>query len=116
MGIKAPLVDAGLNKADIRALSKEMKLATWNKPSMACLATRIPYHTMITEKSLNMVEQAENILVDLGFTTCRVRMHGTVARIEVDPGDVERIMGQRNQSAVIAKLKAIGFSHIPVDL
>jgi uncharacterized protein len=116
MGIKAPLVDAGLTKDDIRALSKEMNLATWNKPSMACLATRIPYGTPITKKALNIVEQAEYIILDLGFTACRVRLHGTTARIEVDSGEIEKMLDPGNRSAIIEKLKEIGFSHISVDL
>jgi len=75
MGIVAPLVDAGMRKNDIRALSNQMNLKTWNKPSMACLATRIPYGKPLTEKALKMVEHAENIIFDRGFSTCRVRVH-----------------------------------------
>ena len=116
MGIKAPLVAAGLTKDDIRALSKEMNLATWNKPSMACLATRIPYGTPITKKALNMVEQAETIILNLGFAACRVRLHGTVARIEVESGEIEKMLDPGNRSAIVEKLRAIGFSHISVDL
>jgi len=116
MGIKAPLVDAGLTKDNIRALSKKMNLATWNKPSMACLATRIPYGTPITKKALNMVEQAEYIILNLGFTACRVRLHGTVARIEVDSGEIEKMLDPGNRSAIIEKLRKIGFFHISVDL
>jgi len=116
MEIKAPLVDAGLTKDDIRTLSMEMNLATWNKPSMACLATRIPYGTPITKKALNMVEQAEYIILDLGFTACRVRLHGTTARIEIDSGEIEKMLDPGRRSAIIEKLKEIGFSHISVDL
>ena len=116
MGIKAPLVDAGLTKGDIRALSKEMNLATWNKPPMACLATRIPYGTPITEKALNMVEQAETIILNLGFAACRVRLHGSVARIEVESGEIEKMLDPGKRSAIAEKLKTIGFSHISVDL
>jgi len=97
MGIKAPLVDAGLNKDDIRALSKQMNLKTWNKPPMACLATRIPYGTPITEKALNMVD-------------------GNVARIEVDPVEIERVLEKGNRSAIIGKLREIGFFYVALDM
>ena len=116
MGIKAPMVDAKLTKSDIRRLSKEMNLVTWDKPPMACLASRIPYGTRITEKDLKMVEQAEQVLFGLGFVACRVRMHGKVARIEVETGDIDRLMVQKTRSVVIEKLRKIGFSHVAVDL
>jgi len=116
MEIKAPLVDAGLNKDDIRALSKQMNLKTWNKPPMACLATRIPYGTPITEKALNMVDQAELAILKLGFTTCRVRMHGNVARIEVDPVEIESVLEKGNRSAIIGKLREIGFFYVALDM
>jgi uncharacterized protein len=116
MGIKAPMVAAKLTKNDICMLSKEMNLVTWNKPAMACLASRIPYGTPITEKDLKMVEQAEQVLFGLGFTGCRVRMHGNVARIEVETGDMDRLMGRKTRSVVIEKLRNIGFLHVAVDL
>ncbi|MBU0986353.1 MAG: ATP-dependent sacrificial sulfur transferase LarE, partial [Proteobacteria bacterium] len=87
MGIHAPLIDAGLTKADIRLLSKEMKLETWNKPPMACLATRIPYGTPITVESLAMIEKAEDYILSLGVKSCRVRIHEKTARIELDPAE-----------------------------
>ncbi|MBW1724220.1 MAG: ATP-dependent sacrificial sulfur transferase LarE [Deltaproteobacteria bacterium] len=116
MGITAPLVDAGLTKNDIRRLSKQMNLNTWNKPSMACLATRIPYGIPITLKDLKMVEQGEQVLWGYGFTGCRVRKHGNVARIEVDTGDVQRFLDQEMRSAIVEKLRKIGFLHVAVDL
>ncbi len=116
MGITAPLVDAGLAKNDIRRLSKQMNLNTWNKPPMACLATRIPYGTPITPKDLKMVEQAEQVLWGFGFTGCRVRKHGTVARIEVDTRDVQRFLDQEIRSVIAEKLRRIGFFHVAVDL
>ena len=116
MGIKAPLVDAGLTKNDIRRLSKQMNLSTWNKPPMACLASRIPYGTPITEKDLKMVNQAEQVMYGLGVIGCRVRIHGKVARIEVDAGDIEKILDQKTRSVIIEKLRKIGFSHVAVDL
>ena len=116
MGIKAPLVDAGLTKKDIRRLSKQMNLTTWNKPPMACLATRIPYGTSITTKDLKMIEQAEQVLTNIGFTGCRVRVHDKVARIEVDAGDIERVIDLKTRSVIIEELRKIGFSHVAVDL
>jgi len=116
MGIKAPLVDVGMTKNDIRRLSKQMNLTTWSKPPMACLASRIPYGTTITVEDLKMVDQAEQVLFGLGFTGCRVRMHGKVARIEVDTGDLERIIDLKTRSLLVEKLREIGFSHVAVDL
>lgn len=116
MKIMAPLVDAGLNKDDIRALSKQMKLKTWNKPPMACLATRIPYGTPITEEALNMVDQAELAVLSLGFTACRVRLHGNVARIEVDPVEIEKVLEKGNRNAIIEKLREIGFLYVTLDM
>ena len=116
MGIKAPLVDAGLTKDDIRSLSKQMNLKTWNKPPMACLASRIPYGTPITDRDLKMVEQAEQVILGLGFTACRVRLHSNVARIEVDPGEIEKMLDKGIRSAIIGKLREIEFSHAAVDM
>ena len=116
MNIMAPMVDAGLTKKDIRMLSKQMNLKTWNKPSMSCLATRIPYGTQITIEKLRMIERAEQVILDLGVTSCRVRVHDKTARIEVDPGDIERIMEQEIRSTIVAKLRKIGFSYVAVDL
>lgn len=116
MGVVAPLADAGLTKADIRALSRRMELPTWNKPSMACLASRIPYGRPITPEVLKMVEAAEEILQGLGFSGCRVRHHGEVARIEMAAGDVNRAMRPAVRSQILKDLKDIGFAHVAVDL
>jgi len=116
MGIVAPLIDAGLAKKDIRSLSKEMNLKTWDKPPMACLATRIPYGTAITRKALGVVEQAENVILTLGFRNCRVRHHGEIARIEVDPLDFEKIFNENIKAVIIKKFRNLGFSHISVDM
>ncbi|MBW2604832.1 MAG: ATP-dependent sacrificial sulfur transferase LarE [Deltaproteobacteria bacterium] len=116
MGIKAPMVDARLTKNDIRRLSKQMNLTTWNNPPMACLATRIPYGTSITIKDLKMIEQAEQVLKTIGFTGCRVRVHDKVARIEVDPLDIERIIHPKTRSGILEKFRKIGFFHVAVDL
>jgi uncharacterized protein len=116
MGIKAPMVDARLTKKDIRLLSRQMNLSTWNKPPMACLASRIPYGTSITDEILKMVDQAEQVLYDLGFMGCRVRVHDKVARIEVDAENIEKIIDTKTRSLVIEKLRKIGFTHVAVDL
>jgi len=116
MGVAAPLVEAGLTKADIRTLSRRMGLPTWNKPSMACLASRIPYGRPITAQALKMVEASEEVLHDIGFSGCRVRHHGEVARIEMAVRDLNQAMRPEVRSRIIQRLKDIGFKHVAVDL
>ena len=116
MGIIAPLVDAHLSKEEIRFLSKEMGLPTWDKPAMACLASRIPYGEPITTKKLKMVEEAENFLADQGFRQYRVRHHGSVARIEVASSEIKKITGPELRKNIVEKFRQIGFYHIAVDL
>jgi uncharacterized protein len=116
IGVIAPLVDAGLNKQDIRLLSKEMGLRTWDKPTMACLASRIPYGSPITVDKLKMIDQAEAFLFDKGIKQCRVRHHGTVARIEVERRGLKMVMEDDLRKAIVHKFREIGFSHIAVDL
>jgi pyridinium-3,5-biscarboxylic acid mononucleotide sulfurtransferase len=114
MGVSAPLIDAGLTKSDIRRLSQEMKLSSWNRPAMACLATRIPYNTPISSDKLKMIEDAEEYLLSLGISQVRVRHHDSIARIEVLPAEFDVII--QHHQAVIEKLKKIGFLHISLDL
>ena len=116
MEIVAPLIEAGLAKKDIRLLSKEMNLKTWDKPPMACLATRIPYGIPITQEALGIIEQAENVILTLGFRNCRVRYHDEVARIELDPLDFEKIFNEKIKAVIIKKFKDLGFFHISIDL
>jgi uncharacterized protein len=116
MGLIAPLIKAQLNKEDIRFLSKEMGLPTWDKPSMACLASRIPYGDAITEQRLKMIEEAEMFLERRGFRQYRVRHHGTVARIEVDGNDIERITDASSRESIVEEFRRIGFDHVTVDL
>lgn len=116
MGIIAPLVDAHLSKEEIRFLSKEMGLPTWDKPAMACLASRIPYGEPITTKKLKMVEEAEDFLADQGFRQYRVRHHGSVARIEVASSEIKKITGPELRKNIVEKFRQIGFYHIAVDL
>jgi len=116
MGVASPLAEAGLTKADIRALSRKMQLPTWNKPSMACLASRIPYGRPITREALMMVEMAEESLLQLGFGGSRVRHHGAVARIEVVQRDMTKTLHKEMRAEILKRLKKIGFKHVAIDL
>jgi len=115
-GMTAPLIDAGFTKADIRELSRQMGLSTWNKPALACLATRIPYGTRLTADLLEKVERAESAVHALGFSTCRVRCHESTARIELDPDELEKMLDKTCRERVVASLRAIGFLHVALDL
>jgi len=116
LGVAAPMIEAGLSKQNIRDLSKMMLLETWNKPAMSCLATRIPYGVPITIESLKMVEEAENTLFDLGFTACRVRHHGNLARIELPKEDIERMINGKMRDSVVGKLRKTGYLYVSMDL
>lgn len=116
LGIVAPLLDACLNKQDIRDLSRQLNLSTWDKPAMACLASRIPYGTRLTGKRLKMVDAAEDVLLKEGFQSCRVRHHGDVARIEVPETAVTRFLDSALRKKVVDKIGKIGFSYVTVDL
>lgn len=116
MGIASPMIEAGLSKQDIRDLSKMMLLETWDKPAMACLATRIPSGTAITIESLKMIEEAENALIDFGFSTCRVRHHGNLARIELAKEDFDRMINEKMRDFVVGKLKKAGYLYVSMDL
>jgi len=115
-GLLAPLVDAGLRKDEVRFLAKEMGLSVWDKPAMACLATRIPYGSVITREKLHAVEAAERMLLDHGFSQVRVRHHGSVARLEVPPEDLDRIMKASIRQFVVEGLRCLGFDHVALDL
>lgn len=116
LGILSPLRECGFSKEDIRALSKEMGLPTASKPSYACLASRFAYGEEITGEKLAMVDQAEQLLLDLGFTQMRVRIHGTLARIEVLPEDFPRLAEPALRREIAEKLKTYGFSYVTADL
>jgi len=116
LGVLSPLIEAELTKTDIRILSKEMDLPTWNKPSNACLASRIPYETPITIEALSMIEQAEAFISSLGLKTCRVRHHGNVARIETAIEDMEKVLNKKIRAKIVKKLKGLGYKHISIDL
>lgn len=116
LGVRSPLREAALTKADIRALSEELGLPTWNKPSFACLASRFVYGEEITSEKLQMVEQAEQLLLGLGFRQLRVRIHGKMARIELLPQDISRFMEPEIRQPVYERLKELGFSYVTLDL
>ena len=116
LGIKSPLRDAGLTKAEIRQLSHELGLPTWDKPSYACLASRFVYGETITPEKLSMVEQAEQYLMDQGFRQMRVRVHGNLARVEVLPEDIPRLLSDELRRSVSDRLKSLGFSYVTLDL
>ena len=116
LGIVAPLLDADMGKQDIRALSRELSLSTWNKPAMACLASRIPYGTPLTEKRLHMVDAAEQVLLKEGFQSCRVRCHGGIARIEVPETAVSRFLDSALRRKLVEEIRKIGFLYVTIDL
>lgn len=116
LGIKSPLRAAGLTKREIRLLSREMQLPTWDKPSYACLASRFVYGETITRDKLAMVEAAEELLRKMGFRQARVRVHDKMARIEVLPEDIERIARQDIRGEIVEKYQAYGFSYVSLDL
>lgn len=116
LGARSPLIEAGLTKADIRALSMERGLPTWNKPSAACLASRIPYGEPITREKLARIERGEAYLASLGFSSCRLRHHGDLARIEVPESDIARLIGAGVKSKIVRKMKALGFRYVTLDI
>ncbi len=113
-GVKSPLRQAELSKAEIRELSKEFGLPTWKKQSFACLSSRFPYGEEINEKKLSMVDRAEQLLIDKGFTQVRVRIHGNVARIELLPEEFEKLLAMRDEIA--KRFKEFGFAYASLDL
>jgi pyridinium-3,5-biscarboxylic acid mononucleotide sulfurtransferase len=113
-GIVHPFIEAGLTKEDIRAIAHDMNLKFWDKPSAACLSSRIPYGDEITHEKLNLVEGAEAFLHQKGFSQVRVRIHGRVARIELPKEDHTRVLAV--QDAVVTAFKSMGFSYITLDL
>jgi len=112
--IKSPLIQAGFNKEDICSWSKKLGLLSWNKPSLACLASRIPYGVKITAKLLKRVDQAERYLNGLGFKQVRLRDYDKLCRIEVDKSGINRLLSKRN--LVVERLKKLGYNYITVDL
>jgi len=116
MGVRSPLIEARLTKLEIRLLSKRAGLRTWDKPAKPCLSSRIPYGSRITTEKLAAVEEAENFLEDAGFKEVRVRHHGEIARVEVNEGQISRLVRPGVREQVVSKLKSLGFKYIAVDL
>jgi uncharacterized protein len=115
-GVRSPLIEAGLTKDDVRALSKARGLRTWDKPAMACLSSRIPYGSPVTIEALDQIESAEAFLRSLGLRQLRVRHHGQVARIELDEGGMLVLMNGGRRQAVVSHFKGLGFAYVTLDL
>lgn len=112
--VRSPLLEAGLIKDDIRALSQKLGLPTWDKPSLACLASRFPYGTPITSDVLERISQGEDYLRGLGIRQLRLRHHSSIARIEVDPEGMAVLMERRGE--VVERLRALGYTYVTLDL
>lgn len=116
LGVRSPLQEAGLGKAEIRSLSRALGLPTWDKPSLACLASRFPYHTRIEPEGLRRVGAAEEFLRRLGLRQLRVRHHGPVARIEVEAADFPKLLAPRNRVRLTRYFKKLGYAYVTMDL
>ena len=116
MGVRSPLLEAGFSKAEVRELSRRLGLPTADKPSLACLASRVPYGSAITPEKLRAIDRVESLLRQLGFTQVRVRHHGDTARIEVPADDLPRLAGAAVRGKVVAEAKANGFIYVAADL
>ena len=116
LGIRSPLLEAGLSKGDIREISREWELPTWDKPPYACLLTRIPHGTEIRQEMLERIEKSEVVLIESGFPAVRVRHHGDVARIELPKSRFEEFIVGGYYSMVQEKLKGFGYSFVTLDL
>lgn len=116
LGVSSPLRQAELYKEEIRELSKKMGLPTWDKQSFACLSSRFVYGETISEKKLGMVDKAEQLLLDMGFHQVRVRIHGNIARIEVIPDEITKIVEEGNRTKIANQLKEYGFDYVTLDL
>jgi pyridinium-3,5-biscarboxylic acid mononucleotide sulfurtransferase len=115
-GVRSPLDEAGLTKDEIRELSRRSGLPTWDEPASACLSSRIPYFSEVTDEKLRMIERAETVLRSLGFRICRVRHHDTIARLELGHGEIARALEPDTADTIDRELRAIGYAHVTVDL
>jgi uncharacterized protein len=113
-GVRSPLIEAGITKAEVRALAHELGLPIWDKPAMACLSSRVPHGTRITPELLRQIERAEDVLANLGFRQYRVRHHGELARIELPAADIPRAIEQRE--TIVAGIREAGYKHVTLDL
>ena len=116
LDVHSPLKDAGLDKSEIRILSRKLGLPTWDKPAMACLSSRFPYFTRIEEESLRQIDAAEEFLKTKGFSQLRVRHHGQIARIEIAPQEFPKIMAEGIRNEVVESLKKLGYQYVTIDL
>jgi uncharacterized protein len=115
-GVRSPLDEADLTKADIRELSRRAGLPTWDEPASACLSSRIPYHAEVTNEKLQMIEHAEDVLRNLGFRVCRVRHHDDMARLEIGGDEMERVFDPGVREEIVRELRGLGYRHIAIDL
>jgi pyridinium-3,5-biscarboxylic acid mononucleotide sulfurtransferase len=115
-GVRSPLDEVDLGKDEIRELSRLAGLPTWDEPASACLSSRIPYHTEVTDEKLRMIERAEQALRDLGFRVCRVRHHDALARIEIGRDEMARALEAEIAGAIVRELKSIGYKYVSLDL
>jgi uncharacterized protein len=115
-GVRSPLDEAGLTKDEIRELSRRSGLPTWDEPASACLSSRIPYFSEVTDEKLRMIERAETVLRSLGFRICRVRHHDTIARLELGRDEIARALEPDMADTIDRELRAIGYAHVTVDV
>jgi pyridinium-3,5-biscarboxylic acid mononucleotide sulfurtransferase len=115
-GVQSPLDEVGLGKDEIRELSRRAGLPTWDEPASACLSSRIPYHTEVTDAKLRTIERAEQVLRDLGFRVCRVRHHDELARVEIARDEMPRALDADVSRAIVRELKALGYRYVSLDL
>ncbi len=115
-GVRSPLDEIGLTKADIRELARRAGLPTWDEPASACLSSRIPYHSEITDEKLRTVERAEAALRELGFRVCRVRHHDALARLEIGRDEMSRALDPAVRDAISQALRALGYRYVTIDL
>jgi len=115
-GVRSPLDEVGLTKEEIRALSHDAGLPTWDEPASACLSSRIPYFSEVTEAKLRTIERAEDVLRELGFRVCRVRHHDTLARLEIGRDEMARALDPEVADRIDRELRALGYQHVTIDL
>ena len=115
-GVRSPLDEVGLSKIEIRELSRLAGLPTWDEPASACLSSRIPYFSEVTDEKLRMIERAEAVLRELGFRICRVRHHDTIARLELGRDEMARALDPDVSAVIDRELREIGYAHVTIDL
>jgi uncharacterized protein len=114
-GVRSPLDEAGLTKADVREFSHRAGLPTWDEPASACLSSRIPYHSAVTGEKLRMIERAERVLRDFGFRVCRVRHHDDLARVEIGADELPRALEPDLTARIVAAIQALGYRQVTID-